>query len=279
MMKIALFPKTDKETSKKIAHDVVHFLDQKGVMVVMNDPYAKEFDRPPLSSIDFNELQFLISMGGDGSILRLLHQYQKFDIPIIGINIGHLGFMADIPISDLYPSLSDLLDGAYQIEERMMLEGFLNEKKGFALNDMVVHRSANPNLVELAIKVDGGHINTFEADGIIIATPNGSTAYSLAAGGPIITPELEAVALTPICPHTISNRPIVLMPHHEIEMQYMSSCEPLEVVFDGIPQGQMKPGESLKIKKHSKKLRIVRLKRHDYFATLRSKLGWVGKLR
>ena len=279
MMKIALFPKVDKETSKRIAQEVVDFLQDKNVMVVMDDENAPLFNLPPLSSVDFKELQFMISMGGDGTILRLLHQYEQFDTPIIGINVGHLGFMADIPISDIYPSLSDLLEGAYEIENRMMLSVSLNDKTNFALNDVVVHRSNNPNLVELAIKVDGRHINTFEADGIIVASPNGSTAYSLAAGGPILTPQLEAVALTPICPHTISNRPIVLMPHHELEIQYLSTYRALDVVYDGILQGQMEAGSSLKIKKHKKMLRIVRLARHDYFATLRTKLGWVGKLR
>ncbi|MCH9631754.1 MAG: NAD kinase [Chlamydiae bacterium] len=279
MMKIALFPKVDKETSRRIAQGVVDFLMQRNVMVVMDDENASSFNVPPLSSVNFSELQFIISMGGDGTILRLLHQYQQFDTPIIGINMGHLGFMADIPISDIYPSLSDLLEGSYEIEHRMMLSTSLNGNENFALNDVVIHRSSNPNLVELAIKVDGKHINTFEADGIIFATPNGSTAYSLAAGGPILTPQLEAVVLTPICPHTISNRPIVLMPHHEIQIQYLSTCHDLDVVYDGISQGQMKAGGSLEIKKHKKMLRIVRLARHDYFATLRTKLGWVGKLR
>ncbi len=279
MMKIALFPKVDKETSKRIAKGVIDFLTERNVMVVTDDETAEVFNLPPLSSIDFKELQFIISMGGDGTILRLLHTYEKFDIPIIGINVGHLGFMADIPVPDIYPSLTDLLEGSYEIENRMMLSAVLKDQTNFALNDVVIHRSGNPNLVELAIKVDGKHINTFEADGIIVATPNGSTAYSLAAGGPILTPQLEAVALTPICPHTISNRPIVLMPHHEIQIQYLTTGRALDVVYDGILQGQMEAGETLQIKKHKKMLRIVRLGRHDYFATLRTKLGWVGKLR
>lgn len=279
MMKIALFPRMDTESSKKLANDVVQFLSERGVMVVMDDESAAAFDLPPISSVNFNEVQFLISMGGDGTILRLLQRYQKFDTPIIGINVGHLGFMADIPASDIYPSLTDLLEGSYKIENRLILSGNIKGNTGFAINDVVIHRSSNPNLVELAIKVDGGHINTFEADGIIVATPNGSTAYSLAAGGPILTPGLDAVVLTPICPHTISNRPIVLSPNYEIEIQYLSAYDPVEVVLDGINHGQMKTGDILKIKKHEKNFRIVSLSRHDYFATLRSKLGWVGKLR
>lgn len=279
MMKIALFPKVDKESSKKIAREVFHYLTKQNIMVVMDDESASHFDAPPLSSVNFHELQFLISMGGDGTILRLIHTYEQFDIPIIGINVGHLGFMADIPIADIQASLADLIAGAYEIENRMMLSASFNHTAGFALNDVVLHRSSHPGLVEIEIKVDGKHINTFEADGIIVATPNGSTAYSLAAGGPILTPQLEAVVLTPICPHTISNRPIVLMPHHQIDIQYLTSAGTLEVTFDGISQGLMETSSLLQIKKHKKKLRIVRLSRHDYFATLRTKLGWVGKLR
>ncbi len=279
MMKIALFPKVDTKHTQQLAQEVVTFLSERNVMVVMDDDDASLFDVPPISSVDFKEIQFFISMGGDGTILRLMHRYQRFDIPVIGINSGHLGFMADIPASDIYPSLTDLLEGSYEIENRIVLQGNLNKKTGFAINDVVIHRSANPNLVELAIKVNGGHINTFEADGVIVATPNGSTAYSLAAGGPILTPQLGAVVLTPISPHTISNRPIVLSADYEIEIQYLSPYDPVEVVLDGISHGKMSTGDILKIKKHEKNFRMVSLSRHDYFSTLRTKLGWVGKLR
>ncbi len=279
MMQIALFPKIDNKFSKQYTHQVIEILAKYGVMVVVEDQYSELFKAPPLSSVDFKKLQFLISMGGDGTILRLIHRYKQFDIPIIGINLGHLGFMADIPLNEIEISLVDLIEGAYRVENRMMLQAKMNDLEGFALNDIVVHRSNRSNLVEFAIKVNGGLINTFEADGMIIATPNGSTAYSLAAGGPILTPELEAVVLTPVCAHTISNRPIVLSPRHEIEIQYLRGKYPLEAVFDGISQGKMGQMMSLRIKKHEKKLRIVRLSRHDYFATLRTKLGWVGKLR
>jgi NAD+ kinase len=279
MMKIALFPKINTQKAKALALEVIQFLTHQSVMVIMDDENAKEFNLPPISSINLNEIQFFISMGGDGTILRLLQKYQKFDIPIIGINIGHLGFMADIPSTDIYPSLKDLLEGAYEIENRVVLHSDLKGQTGCAVNDVVIHRSSNPNLVELAIKVDGGHINTFEADGVIVSTPNGSTAYSLAAGGPILVPGLDALVLTPICPHTISNRPIVLSSNYEIEIQYLSPYDPVEVVLDGMHYGRMATGDILKVKKHDKSFRIVSLLRHDYFSTLRSKLGWVGKLR
>lgn len=279
MMKIALFPKMDSENHKKLAHKVLEFLNSKQVMVVMDDESANAFNVPPLSSVDLKEIQFFISMGGDGTILRLLHTYQHFDIPTIGINVGHLGFMADIPAEDIYPSLTDLLSNEYSIESRIMLEGHYKDQSAFAVNDVVIHRSQNNSLVQLEIRVDGVHINTFESDGLIIATPTGSTAYSLAAGGPIVTPSIGAVVLTPICPHTISNRPIILSAESEIEIQYLSPYDPLEVTFDGMGMNQLETGDILKIKRHEKLFKMVALKRHDYFSTLRTKLGWVGKLR
>jgi len=214
-------------------------------------------------------------MGGDGTILRLSHRFSHLDAPIVGINLGHLGFMADIPISDIYPSLTDLIDGNYSIDERLALEaGNLR-----AVNDIVIHRAQNYSLIELAIYVDGAYVNTFVSDGIIIATPNGSTAYSLAAGGPILSPTLDAIVITPICPHTISNRPLVLTADHEIVIHYTSNYDPIDVRADGLDAISMKSGEKLTVKKSNRPFKRVNLHRHEYFSTLRSKLGWSGKLR
>lgn len=278
-MKIALFPRTHKEETKRLVMGVLEFLTRKSVKVYVDDEHAAMFNTSPISEVDPHEINYMVSMGGDGTILRLLHKHPHLDVPIIGINTGHLGFMADIPIPDIYPSLQDLLDGNYRIENRLMIKGEMNQKEGFAINDFVFHRCQNPSLVEFAIKVDGVPINTFEADGMIVATPNGSTAYSLAAGGPILVPELDAIVLTPICAHTISNRPIVLNPNQEIKIQYLSPYDPIEVVADGINHFPMVTGDVFTITRHKRNFKMVMLNRHDYFATLRTKLGWVGKLR
>src|SRR5580700_8658806 len=202
-MIIALFPNTSKKQSKNLAIGIQEFFSSHGVTVVAEDKEAAEINAKPISSVDPKEIRFMISMGGDGTMLRLAHQYASLDAAMLGINLGHLGFMADVPIADIYPSLQDLLNGSYKIHERVMIQGeSLHSDRCFAINDIVIHRAKNPSLVEIAIHVDGMYLNTFEADGIIIATPNGSTAYSLAAGGPIISPELEAVVITPISPHT-----------------------------------------------------------------------------
>jgi NAD+ kinase len=279
-MIIALFPNLQVRQSKSLAVGIREFLVSQGIQVVAEDAQAEELGATPLSKIDPETINFMISMGGDGTILRLMHQYDTINAPILGINMGHLGFMADVQISDVYPSLQDLIAGAYQIEDRIMLDGeTLQGDRCFAINDMVVHRAGNPSLVEISIHVNGLYLNTFEADGIIFATPNGSTAYSLAAGGPILSPSLDAIVITPICPHTISNRPIVLTADHEIQIQYLSDYPPVEVRADGLSSFSLATGEVFHIRKSSKRFKLVSLLRQDYFSTLRTKLSWSGKLR
>lgn len=279
-MIIALFANTSKKYSKSLALGIYEFLMRQNITVVMEDGEASSLGLRALSEVNPNEIDFIISMGGDGTILQLVHHYPHLNAPILGINTGHLGFMADVPISDLYPSLQDLISGAYKIEKRLMIQGeTLQKQTCFAINEIVVHRGKNPSLVEIAIHVDGTYVNTFEADGIILSTPNGSTAYSLAAGGPILSPDLEALVLTPISPHTISNRPIVLTAKQEIQIQYLSDYDPVEIRADGLENFFLTTGEVFKISRSPKDFKLVSLLRRDYFSTLRSKLGWAGKLR
>jgi NAD+ kinase len=260
-MKIALFFNPQHKQSKQLSIGIQEFLESNHIEVVYKG--APDVD-------------FIISLGGDGTILSIVHEHPNIDAPILGINTGHLGFMADVQVADVYPSLQDLLSGAYTVEERLILEG---NNSTFAVNDFVIHRSPNPSMIEIGIHVNGLYLNTFEADGLIIATPNGSTAYSLGAGGPIVSPSLEAIVITPICPHTISNRPLVLTADKEIQIQYLSQYPPVEVRADGLPPFSLSTGESFHIRRSSRKFKLVSLLRQDYFSTLRSKLGWSGKLR
>ena len=248
-------------------------------ITVAEDEKALHFNATPLSTVDPAEIQFLIVMGGDGTILRISHQFAHLNAPILGINLGHLGFMADIPASDIFPSLTDLLQHAYTIDERIVLETISSQgNKLHAVNDIVLHRASNYSLIELAVEVDGIYVNTFTADGIIVSTPTGSTAYSLAAGGPILSPTLDAIVITPICPHTISNRPIVLTADRKIQIRYVSEYDPIDVRADGLDAFPMKSGDSLLIQRSPRPFKIVNLLRHEYFSTLRKKLGWSGKL-
>lgn len=269
-----------KNQSRSIAVGILKFLHQKGIKTFVEDREAENLGAEPISLIPPEKIDFIITMGGDGTILSVLHRHPEITAPILAINLGSLGFMADIPIKDIYPSLDNLLNGKYLIQDRIVMDGQSNVSDNcFAVNEIVVHRAKNPCLIELAIHVDGKYLNTFSADGIIVSTPSGSTAYSLAAGGPILTPELNAFVLTPICPHTISNRPIVLMPQGSLQVQYISDYEPVEITYDGFNRFSMVSGDILKITLSQKKFRLVTLPHHEYFTTLRTKLGWGGKLK
>ena len=279
-MMIALFANMKKKESVSVAKDICGFLQKKGITVVARDNLSKDLNALPLSTVAPADINFIISLGGDGTILRLVHHFPQLEAPILGINLGHLGFMADIPLSDLYPSLEDFLGGNYRVEERVMMEGVTKaQDRCFAVNEMVIHRSHNPSLIDLSIHVDGDYLNTFSADGIIVSTPSGSTAYSLAAGGPILTPELNAFVITPISPHTISNRPIVLMPKDKIEIKYLSPYDPVEITYDGFSRYSMQTNEIFSVSRATRKFKMVNLSRTDYFSTLRTKLGWVGQVR
>ncbi|MBU6384245.1 MAG: NAD(+)/NADH kinase [Verrucomicrobia bacterium] len=272
---IALFPNEKKRHSFELAAQIRAFLEERGVTVVAEDEKAASIGATPLSQIDPTQIQFLISMGGDGTILRLCHRYSHLNAGMLGINLGHLGFMADIPQNDIYPSLTDLLNGVYTMEKRLMLEtGPL-----LAVNDIVIHRAQNYSLIELALEIDGTYVNTFTADGIVMATPNGSTAYSLAAGGPILSPNLDAIVITPICAHTISNRPIVISSDRKIRIKYLSEYGPVDVRADGLDAISLQSGSELIIQRSKRTFKWVNLHRHEYFSTLRTKLSWSGKLR
>jgi NAD+ kinase len=289
-MRIAIIPNMEKPEARALAIRLREFLTARRVHVFARAKDAKALGAKALGAQALNAkalapsshsaLDFAISIGGDGTILHFFHEFPSCHCPVIGINLGSLGFLANIMVQDAFSALDEILRGHYEIEERLTIEGtLLNGKTCSAVNEIAVHRSSNPRLVDLAIHVDGSYLNTFSCDGIIFATPSGSTAYSLAAGGPLLTPELRVLVMTPICPHTISNAPLVLMPKKEIHIQYLSKCVPVEIMADGMAIGELKTGEALSMGPAKRLFKLLRLTTHDYFSTLRSKLNWTGSLK
>ncbi len=276
-MNIGLFPNLEKIETIIAAKSIAEYLAARGVTVFAEDSIAKDLQVYPLSKAKSAEIAYLISLGGDGTIIQLFHRYPDIQAPTMAINMGHLGFMADIKSNEIYSSLDLLLKGQCQIHHRLSLQGKSQENSHFALNDIVVHRGTNLNLIDYTVHIDDKYLNTFSADGIIFSTPCGSTAYSLAAGGPIVMPALEAIVITPICPHTISNRPIVVMPSSElrIEFEHMG----VDIAFDGCKFQDMSRSTSLTITRSKKYFQFAHLPTYDFYATLRSKLGWTGKVR
>lgn len=278
-MIIAIFINVEKRETFFLAREIKEFLVERNIDVIAEDSISKELEVPPISKRDKKKIDFFLSIGGDGTILRLFHEYGEFSTPIIGINMGEVGFMADIPTSDLYLSLQDIIDKKFSVENRLMLEASFGDQKIFAVNEVAIHRGCNNKLIKTAVYVDSKCLSTFSSDGIIVATPNGSTAYSLSAGGPILTPKLEAFVLTAVCPHTISVRPIVFGAEHVVELKYLEGTEnEVDMRADSVIARKIKKNEIVRIKKSEKRFNLVKLKRHSYFSTLNSKLGWSGTM-
>ncbi len=278
-MFIALFPNLRKHNAIEVTREVASFLKSRNIRVCADDEIATLLGLSPFSKIPPENIQFLLSIGGDGTMLRLVQRYFSLQIPFVGLNLGSLGFLSAIPLDQLYPGLEALLTRQYTTEKRIALQIQWKSHTTIAVNDLVVHRGKNPQLIKIAIHIGNTYLNTFVADGIILSTPTGSTAYSLAAGGPILSPILEAVILTPISPHTISNRPLVLQMEEELWIQYQSDYQSVEVSADGIPGPELSSGDRIAIKKSPIFFHLVTLRGRDFFSTLRQKLGWSGKLR
>lgn len=276
---IALFyPYLSVKDAKETTKQALAFLQKNNVTVVMEKEHAAIFGVDPIDSVDPKKIETIITFGGDGTILQCAHKYAHLNAGILGINLGYLGFMADVPQDAMEESLQDLLDKKFTIEKRIRLQGTL-EGNGdlFAINDFVFNRGKNRSLVEISVHVDGNFLSTFKADGLIIATPNGSTAYSMAAGGPIVMPGTNSVVITPICAHTISVRPIVIPSESTITIHYTSDYDPIEVIADGVGSLDLEKNRAFTIKQSAQPFNLVSLSRNDYCKTLRTKLGWTGK--
>ncbi|AQS58517.1 NAD(+)/NADH kinase [Desulforamulus ferrireducens] len=214
--------------------------------------------------------------GGDGTLLNCARQTAFTGTPIFGVNLGRLGFLTEIDIPDLRDKMQALLAGEYFIEERMMLQAtVLRENQiidqAICLNDAVVSKGASLRMVYLTMKVNGEHAGTFAADGLILASPTGSTAYSLSAGGPIITPEAQVLLITPICPHS-SNRPMVIAPESEVEVEVLPDVEDVRLTLDGQHGITLKVGDKVIIKRAEVKAKFLRIHKTNFFDVLRGKL-------
>lgn len=279
-MRFALFPNVKKPHSVETAKKVKEWLIERGQTPLAEEEKALILGVETIESVPPSSIDFLVSFGGDGTILRALHRNPLLNAPIIGVNLGSLGFMADIPLDELFSSFENILKGNFTIQERIVIEGKMkNGTPSFAVNEVVIHRGEIPSLIDLSIELGGQYVNSFSADGLIISTPNGSTAYSLSAGGPILTPDLSALVITPICPHTISNRPIVVGSEQVISVKYISHYMPVEVIYDGFPLQNLSQGEEVELTISEKTFKLVSFPHHNFFSTLRTKLGWTGRLK
>jgi NAD+ kinase len=228
------------------------------------------------------EVDIVLVLGGDGTLLGMADRIAEagFSIPILGVNFGSLGFLTEVTLPELYPALESAVTGRARIEERLMLQSTTVRQSEsivtrIALNDVVITKTARSRLIDLSISVGDEFVTRVKGDGLIIATPTGSTAYNLAAGGPIVEPSVDALVITPIAPHTLTNRPIVIPSSSPVRVQpLMDERDEVFVTFDGQAGYQLQAGDDVRVCRAEARLRLIRPSTRSYFAVLREKLKW-----
>lgn len=225
------------------------------------------------------KVDLLLVLGGDGTLLSAARALRGYNIPVLGVNLGGLGFLTSVTLDELYPVLEQVLAGNYKTSDRMMLQATISHDgheagPHLALNDAVVNKSAIARMLDFDVYVDKNHVGRYRADGLIVATPTGSTAYSLAAGGPIIHSDLDVLVITPICPHMLTNRPLVIPGASQVDVDCSAADAPVYLTLDGQTGAQLGLNHRVTITKSEHKVKLVRPADKTYFQILRSKLRW-----
>jgi NAD+ kinase len=279
MFKIAVFPNVDKENSGMVLRRIVSFYKHKEVELIMPMDEALFFGYEKLGAVNIDE-QFFdmgLSIGGDGTLLGVCRRLNKQNIPVCGINIGSFGFLADIELSEIESKLEKILHHVYHIEERLMLAGFVKSGDetrflGNAVNDVVVTKGGVARMLHLGLSIDGCRVADYKADGLIVSTATGSTAYSLSAGGPLINPKIKVLLVTPICPHTFNVRPMIIDENEEVCIHIAAVHQDILVTFDGQESFRLLPGDEVIVRKAVTSAKIVKFEDKNYYQILRTKL-------
>jgi NAD+ kinase len=258
---------------------VVESLEGRGVACVLEEAAARKLGRPDglMRSEIAASVDLIVVLGGDGTLLSVAHHAARAGVPVMGVNLGRLGFLTEIPVSEAVSTLDRFLAGdPGLVSPRGLLEGRMARETSYCLNDLVVTKGAMARMIELAIGIDGRDVATLKADGLIISTPTGSTAYSLSAGGPILHPQVPAIVLTPICPHTLSFRPLAVPATSTVTVRLLTGGEEVHVTFDGQRGGAFVSDDVVEVRKAPFELQLVNSPRRSYYDLVKEKLGWAG---
>lgn len=261
----------------KILAELIQHLEKKKMKYFLENEAAQKLKKGkgiPREELP-SKVDLIIVLGGDGTLLSIAHLAALKNIPVLGVNMGSLGFLTEVPLNEMYITLDAFLSGDEKIiSPRRMLEANHKNKTYTCLNDVVIHKGALARMIQCLIWIDEKEIATLRSDGLIISTPTGSTAYSLAAGGPIIQPYIPAVILAPICPHTLSFRPMVLSSDSRIKIQLLTPGEEVFLTLDGQRGAAMVQNDVVEIKSCDFALHLISSPRRNYFDLVQEKLGW-----
>ncbi len=278
---IGIIFKHNFEPAKKECQALKDWLTERGITVYTEEMASRSYLSQCLDEeTDIpGTVDWVVVLGGDGTLLGAARKVGRYGLPILGINLGGLGFLTETPLRRLYRDMEKLIAGEIEIETRLMLKASVlrdNEEKChfFVLNDAVINKGTLARIIDLSVSIDGRFLTTFRADGLIVSSPTGSTGYNLSAGGPILYPNLEALVLTPICPFTLTQRPIILPDTSVIEIKMGGNSEEVALTFDGQVGFDLMDNDRVIISKSEKKLKLIKSPDQDYFDILRTKLKW-----
>jgi len=280
MLTIAVFPNLMKPETREILRRILHFFSDQEARVVMPRERAAEFDMPDCGVDEIERIPAALARrrGGDGTLLGICRRYAENPVPVCGINMGTLGFMADIEQDELEQRLAQLCRGAYHIEQRPFLAGYVTKPTGeeqflgHAINDIVVMKGDVARIIALGLAVNDTPLLECKADGFIVASPTGSTAYSLSAGGPIMNPMVKGYLLTPICAHTLNIRPLVIREEDTVHIHLVDMRQSIIVTLDGQETFPVLPDDTVTVKCSNLRAGIIKFADKDYYQTLRTKL-------
>lgn len=285
---VGLIGKPNHHGANESLNALMHYLKKRGCKVLVEERVANELNCPSVEVHDMvsigKQVELAIVVGGDGNMLGAARVLSRFNVGVVGVNRGNLGFLTDIHPDEIEAQLDYIFNGEYTVEQRFLLEvevhrhGVLKSSNA-AINEAVLHHTKVAHMMEFELYVDDDFVFTQRSDGLIVATPTGSTAYSLSGGGPILTPNLDALAIVPMFPHTLSNRPIVVDANSEVKLKVSSeNTENQQVSCDGHIVLSVMPGDEIHIRKNPDKLSLIHPKDYSYFNVLRTKLNWGSKL-
>ena len=276
---VGLVAKYQEPKAAQMVRWLVPWLKKRGKKVCVENGLARSGARSCSKKEMAAKADLIISLGGDGTLLNIAPLVERPDVPILGVNLGGLGFITEVAVDELEGVLSKTLDGDYEIEKRMTLEVRVSGKNGRphkfrVLNDVVIAKGARSRIIDLETYVGDDYLCTYRADGLIISTPTGSTAYSLAAAGPILEPTLGAIALSPICPHTLTHRPIVVPSKAAIRVTLRSFGDTVILIPDGQPGVRLDNGDQVEARDYGLPVSLIKLASRSYYEILREKLKW-----
>ncbi|MBW1645933.1 MAG: NAD(+)/NADH kinase [Deltaproteobacteria bacterium] len=283
MHTVGIVIKRNKDLALEVGAELVQWLRQRQVEAVFGEELARVIpgtavtrkpDIPRLADI-------IVVLGGDGTLLSIARLINDRDVPILGVNLGGLGFLTAITLDELYAVMEDILARRYEVSRRMMLTARVYRQQELitsynVLNDVVINKGALARIIELETTIDHRYLTTFKADGLIISTPTGSTGYSLSAGGPVVYPTLDSIVLAPICPHTLTNRPLLLPPDVTVETVLTSEGGDVFLTLDGQVGFSLQQNDLVTITRatHDINIKLIKSPTKDYFEVLRTKLKW-----